>query len=97
MTIKGTDEVSPKREEARLLMERALALLDETDAPAEIGAHLDLAICSLRETIGEASARSGPARLTEQRLPQDSCAWPMSHAPLVRARSGGHQADRSPV
>jgi len=33
------------------LMERALALLDECDAAAEIGAHLDLAIQRLRSML----------------------------------------------
>lgn len=33
------------------LMKSALALLDEADAPGEVGAHLDLAKCRLIETI----------------------------------------------
>ena len=45
-------------------MESALDLLDLAGAPAEIGAHLDLAICQLRNTIvgsnlAPTSAREG--------------------------------------
>lgn len=32
-------------------MVAALELLDEAGAPADVGAHLDLAICRLREVI----------------------------------------------
>jgi hypothetical protein len=35
-------------------MEVALELLDEAEAPADIGAHLDLALCRLREVVGDA-------------------------------------------
>ena len=37
-----------KQREALNLMVSALALLDETDAAHEVGAHLDLAICLLK-------------------------------------------------
>ena len=33
------------------LLQRALEFLDATDAPPNIGAHVDLAICQLRETL----------------------------------------------
>jgi hypothetical protein len=42
--------------EAAALMRQALAILDETEAPAEVGAHLDLAIARLREHLGSAGA-----------------------------------------
>lgn len=32
-------------------MQAALDLLDKTDAPAEIGAYLDLSICRLRDAM----------------------------------------------
>ena len=39
------------------LMEEALALLDRCDDQAmEVGAHLDLAICRLRQIMGAAAA-----------------------------------------
>ena len=66
--------------EALGLMERALGLLDEAQASAQIGAHLDMAICALR-----ANARLGDD-INEQfwsvGLPfsQDTCAWPLSPA-----------------
>jgi hypothetical protein len=44
-----------KLAEAMTLMQQALQLLDETDAPADIGAHLDLAIVRLGEAMGKAS------------------------------------------
>lgn len=37
--------------EALELMERALKILDESDMPGEIGAHLDLAVERLRDHI----------------------------------------------
>jgi hypothetical protein len=42
--------------EALALMQRALAMLDESQAPAQIGAHLDLAIIRLEEHLSDASA-----------------------------------------
>jgi hypothetical protein len=36
---------------ALIQMQRALELLDAADGPPAIGAHLDLAICQLRERI----------------------------------------------
>jgi hypothetical protein len=38
-------------------MEVALELLDGAEAPAEIGAHLDLALCRLREVVGDAEGQ----------------------------------------
>lgn len=38
--------------EALSLMEGALAILDRTDCSLDVGAHLDLAICRLREALG---------------------------------------------
>ena len=90
-------EVARKRDEARLLMERALDLLDETAAPAEIGAHLDLAICCLRSVQAQTLTEGAPAKSIEQQLPKDSCAWPLSHAPSAISRSGDHRTDRPAV
>jgi len=43
------------------LMERALELLDRCDAAMDVGAHLDLAICRLREAIhSEEPSRNRP-------------------------------------
>ena len=52
--------------EALALMQRALAMLDEAKAPAEVGAHLDLAIIRLAEHIESAAAQIAPrqSRLT---------------------------------
>lgn len=36
---------------ALTLLEEALAILDGVDAPGEIGAHIDLAICRLRDRL----------------------------------------------
>lgn len=47
-----TDPISLRKEmlgEALRFMELALELLDRGRAPAHIGAHLDLAICELRD------------------------------------------------
>jgi hypothetical protein len=43
---------NPRRlEEALRYMQSALKLLDDANCSADIGAHLDLAICRLRETL----------------------------------------------
>jgi hypothetical protein len=39
---------------ARHLLISALQLLDESDAPADVGAHVDVAITRLSEVLGEA-------------------------------------------
>ncbi len=39
------------------LMQNALQLLDESKAPAQLGAHLDLAICRLQEEVESNSDR----------------------------------------
>jgi hypothetical protein len=44
-------------QKALLYMEVALELLDKADAPTDIGAHLDLALCRLRETLSEAQSQ----------------------------------------
>lgn len=47
-------------EKALSYMEVALEALDEAGAPADISAHLDLAICRLREAISEAEVQPSP-------------------------------------
>ena len=42
--------------EALALMERALGLLDATECPADVGAHLDLAIHRLKDWLAEVSS-----------------------------------------
>ncbi len=41
------------------LMRSALELLDEANAPAELGAHLDLAICRLEAILGATDTDAG--------------------------------------
>lgn len=55
-----------KLEKALLCMQTALHLLDDADAPADIGAHLDLAICRLKDIIAEPSAASDTAKNRRQ-------------------------------
>ena len=45
---------------ALAMMKRALRILDEEEAPGEIGAHLDLAICLLGEAIVETKLSQCP-------------------------------------
>ena len=40
------------------LMKQALILLDNCGSTAEVGAHLDLAICRLKEALGKAEPSS---------------------------------------
>jgi hypothetical protein len=46
---------------ALALMEQALELLDRCDGAIDVGAHLDLAICRLREAINDAGAADSSA------------------------------------
>lgn len=60
----ATNEIQgdSKMHEARRLMETALGFLDESVAPADIGAHLDAAICRLNVALfGAETASSGGA------------------------------------
>lgn len=59
-----TDE-EPLLGQALDLMARALNLLDEGNAPAEIGCHLDLAICRLADALGRARPDAGSAQPTD--------------------------------
>lgn len=58
-----------KLEKALSCMQSALQLVDDADAPADIGAHLDLAICRLKELLAQASADNerAPASLPQRR------------------------------
>lgn len=53
-------KIGSEPQDARLVqalgsVRSALQLLDEADAPPEIGAHLDLAICRLEAVVGSTS------------------------------------------
>ena len=50
LNVRSEEEPSPLAQ-ALELMRSALELLDEANAPADLGAHLDLAICRLEEVI----------------------------------------------
>jgi hypothetical protein len=43
---------------ARHLLTLALQLLDESDAPADVGAHVDVAIARLSEVLGQSDKAS---------------------------------------
>ena len=45
-------------------METALDVLDSIDAPGEIGAHLDTALCRLRDVIEQTERQSGTVEVT---------------------------------
>jgi len=47
------DTADDPRSGAMHLLTLALQLLDESDAPADIGAHVDLAITRLSEVMGQ--------------------------------------------
>ena len=46
-----------KLEKALICMESALQLLDESDAPADVGAHLDMSISRLKDVMSESSPK----------------------------------------
>lgn len=50
-----------KLEKALALMDAALQLLDEADSSADVGAHLDLAICRLKDIVPESVVESEKA------------------------------------
>ena len=76
METEGTDEFRRKAGEARSLMERALAILDEIAMPAQVAAHLDMAISSL----DSATTKPPVNRMDEPPYPPESCAWPIRPA-----------------
>lgn len=49
-------------EKALSCMQSALQLLDEADASAEIGAHLDLAICRLQDRLSQSCGVNAETR-----------------------------------
>lgn len=55
MRDKASKTLEDNGSAALVHMEQALDLLDQCDAPGEIGANLDLAICRLKDAL----ARSG--------------------------------------
>jgi hypothetical protein len=50
--------------QALTLMQNSLELIDQSKVAADVGAHLDLAICRLRDEIANIDA---PARMAEGR------------------------------
>jgi hypothetical protein len=56
MSESGPDSIATEGATALGLLEEALEMLDRFDAPAEIGAHVDLAIERLRDVL----ERTGP-------------------------------------
>lgn len=77
MTILTTGQLDEDRGSALALMERALELLDACGSGNDVGAHLDLAICRLRERL-----RLTPTDLLNgdlsayDRLDADALPWP---------------------
>jgi hypothetical protein len=56
-STRGSKE--PDASDALALLEEALCMLDELGMPADIGAHVDLAICRLRERLGKSAPGPG--------------------------------------
>jgi hypothetical protein len=54
--------------EALSRMEEALELIDRCEGTAEIGAHLDLAICRLRDLIAKHAQKTAPESPREPHL-----------------------------
>lgn len=65
--------ISPERQQLLLQaiheLESALALLDRAAAPAHVGAHVDLAIHQLQESI-EGDFGGGPSQIDRNAEPQ---------------------------
>ncbi len=62
MTTDGSGSLEQHTAAALQLMEEALELLDQCDAPADIGAHLDLAIQRLRCLVSARQLQQGESR-----------------------------------
>lgn len=60
-----TDE--DKLRKAAMHMESALQLLDDTDVSADIGAHIDLALCRLRDVLPASTTAVGQASSSQER------------------------------
>jgi hypothetical protein len=59
---KSAEDVRPAQAvKALALMERALGLLDEVETSAEVAAHLDLAICRLRDWLAPIKSGGSPS------------------------------------
>ncbi|HWJ38393.1 MAG TPA: hypothetical protein VNR86_06495 [Sphingomicrobium sp.] len=56
----GAEALRREGVEALARMEEALELIDQCDGTSEIGAHLDLAICRLRELISRHATEPTP-------------------------------------
>lgn len=77
----GNGELS----QALALMRAALDILDEVEAPGEIGSTLDLAISRLAEMLGDAASATGGAQplldqleraLSQSDSHRPDCPWP---------------------
>jgi hypothetical protein len=64
-------------------MQSALILLDESDAPEDVAAHLDLALCRLEVAMGRSSDENSVPGLHKQI--EDAFASVMEDAPLEPA------------
>lgn len=56
-----------KLEKALMCMQSALQMLDDADAPAEIGALLDLAICTVQDRLSDSRAVDPPDENSRER------------------------------
>jgi len=57
-------------------LEQALELLDQTELPADIGAHVDLAAHRLRSALFSSELKEQAPGAHEQPHFADDCAWP---------------------
>lgn len=57
-----------KLEKALSCMQAALILLDDADAPFDIGAHLDLAICRLMDELPQSARVGGINKIPTRRM-----------------------------
>jgi hypothetical protein len=79
MVDAGTGKLEQDIRAALSLMEQALAVLDRCDDGLDAGAHLDLAICRLRDVL-EIDAAEAPDRDATHDAPVDHDALPWSKA-----------------
>lgn len=70
MAPEGYPARDEKLHDALNLMERALQLLDDGGCSADVGAHLDLAICRLRDILPESGVdRTLPNMVPPAKMP----------------------------
>ena len=94
MEVLNTPESQSKLAQALQQMSAALEILDDLDAPGEVGSHLDLAICRLEQHLGLDSPATTGAGALFVSLEEELLAIPMTSQ--LQCAWNSHQSDTVP-